>query len=86
MQLLSATVKLQSDSSTEELVLPIPDDWLNALDWRASDTLNSRKRSNGGRELTNRTKAERYKQTRKVNHCDIGNTLKQRRSRHDAAD
>lgn len=86
MQSLSATVKIQRGLGTEDLVLPIPDAWLETLDWRAGDTLNWRQRSSGGWELTNRTKAERDKQTRKVSHSDAGNMPKQRGSRHDAAD
>jgi len=86
MQSLSAMVKIQRGLGTSDLVLPIPDAWLNALDWRAGDTLNWRKRSNGDWELTNRTKAERDKQARKVSHSDAGSMPKQRGSLHDAAD
>lgn len=59
MQSLSATVKLQRSLGTEDLVLPIPDAWLEALDWRVGDTMKWSKRSSGDWELTNLTKAER---------------------------
>jgi len=56
------------------------------MHWSTGDKLNLRKRSSGDGELTNRTKADRDKQARKVSHSDAGNMLKQRRTRHDAAD
>lgn len=59
MKKLAATVKLQRDPGTGDLVLPIPDDWLCVLDWHAGDKLLWRKHANGGWELTNRSKAER---------------------------
>jgi len=86
MQSFSAMVKIQRGLGTSDLVLPIPDAWLEALDWRAGDTLNWSKRSNGVCELSNRTKTERDKQARKVSHSDAGNMPKQRRSGHDATD
>lgn len=86
MQPLSAMVKIQRGLGTADLVLPIPERWLESLDWRAGDTLNWSKRSNGDWKLTNRTKAERDKQDSKVSHSDAGNMPKQRRSRDDAAD
>lgn len=86
MQSLSAMVKIQRGLGTSALVLPIPDAWQEALDWRAGDTVNWSKRSNGDWELANRTKAERDKQARKVSHSDAGNMPKQGGSRHDAAD
>lgn len=86
MQSLSAIVKIQRGLGTSDLVLPIPDTWLEALDWRAGDTLNWRKRSNGDWELTNCTKAERDKQDGMVSHSDAGSMPKQRRGRHDATD
>jgi len=86
MQSLSAMVKIQRGLGTADLVLPIPERWLESLDWRAGDTLNWSKRSNGVCELTNLTKTERDKQARKVSHSDAGNMPKQRRSRYDATD
>lgn len=86
MQSLLTMVKIQRGLGSSDLVLPIPDAWLEALDWRTGDTLNWHRRSNGDLKLTNRTKAERDKLESKVSHSDVGNMPKQRRSRYDAAD
>lgn len=75
MQSQSATAKILTAPNTEDLVRPIPDDWLN---WH--------KRSNGDWELTTRAKAERDKQAGKVSQSYAGKRPKQRRGRHDAAD
>jgi hypothetical protein len=74
MKALSATVKIQEDAETGDLVLPIPDDWLYALDWRVGDKLRWRKLSTGDWELTNRTKAERETGAKQFDHNDADTT------------
>lgn len=86
MQSLSATVKLQSDPSTGELVLPIPDAWLDALDWRAGDTLKWSKRSSGDLELNNLTKAKRDLSAIEADHSGAANPSTQGNSNHDSTD
>lgn len=61
MKLLSATVKLEHDPETGDLFLPLPDKWLDTLDWRVGDKVKWRKHANGGWYLTNRTWATRDK-------------------------
>jgi hypothetical protein len=59
-------VRLEEDPETGDLMLPIPDTWLNALDWRAGDVMDWKMRPTGEWELTNRTKAERDQHARRA--------------------
>lgn len=86
MQSLSAAVKLQRSLGTEDLFLPIPDAWLEVLDWRIGDTMNWSKRSSGDWELTNLTKAERDRLVHQTDPSKATKGSKHGRSRHDPAD
>lgn len=86
MQSLSATVKLREDPKTGDLFLPIPDAWLEVLDWRVGDTLKWRKRSRGGWVLTNLSKSERDRLLNQTDYRDAAKGSRHERSRHDPAD
>lgn len=86
MQSLSATVKLQEDPDTGDLFLPIPDTWLQVLDWRVGDSMKWSKRSSGDWELTNLTKGERDGLVHQTDRSDAAKGSKLGRSRHDPAD
>lgn len=86
MKPLSATVRLQMDPATGDLMLPIPDAWLEALDWRVGDVTVWAKRPSGVWELTNRTKTERDQLARQADHGDAGATPPSGRDSHDTSD
>lgn len=86
MQSLSATVKIQEDPDTGDLVLPIPDAWLDSLGWRVGDTLKWSKRSSGDWELNNLSKAERDRLVHQTNRRHAAKGSKQGRSPHDSTD
>lgn len=54
-------VRLQEDPETGEPFLPIPDAWLDALDWRVGDVTVWTQLPNGDWQFSNRTKSERDK-------------------------
>lgn len=86
MHSLATTVKVQEAPETGDLFLPIPDAWLEALDWRLGDAMKWSKRSSGDWELTNLTKAERDRLVHQTEPSKATKGSKHGRSRHDPTD
>lgn len=84
MKLLSATVMVETDPNTGELVLPIPDEWFSELHWQIGDKMEWIQRINGDWQLSNLSLGQRKRRASRAKQKNAGKN--QTRNQYDNAD